>query len=86
AVSGWQEISMWWIHATTGSVFVDFEFSLLVLVSRMTSLTSNMLINDRTYIPGGIQHFTLELPAQGQSHVIQVTDNGLNDCMASVSA
>ena len=60
-----------------GSVFVDFEFFSSGPGQSYDVLNQgNMLINDRTYIPGGIQHFTLELPAQGQSHVIQVTDNG----------
>ncbi len=69
-----------------GSVFVDFEFFSSGPGQSYDVLNQgNLLINDRTYIPGGIQHFTLELPAQGQSHVIQVTDNGPDDCMASVS-
>jgi hypothetical protein len=43
------------------------------------------VLDNQPYQPGGIQHFTLQLPAQGQSHMIEVSDNGLSDCSASIA-
>ncbi|MDQ3016045.1 MAG: PKD domain-containing protein, partial [Bacteroidota bacterium] len=69
-----------------GNVFVDFRF-----FSEGTGTSYNVtnqgttVLNDQLYQIGGIQHFALQLPAQGQSHLIQVSDNGPDDCTITVS-
>ncbi len=69
-----------------GSVYVDFEFFASGPGATYDVLNQgSQVINDMAYVPGGIQHFTLELAAQGESHNIQVTDNGPDDCLASVA-
>ncbi len=68
-----------------GSVYVDFQFFGTGPGPSYDVINSgNVVIYDRSYQPGGIQHFTLGLPAQGQTHNIQVTDNGPDDCMTSI--
>jgi plastocyanin len=68
------------------SVYVDFEFFASGPGASYDVLNQGSpVINDMAYLPGGIQHFTLELAAQGESYTIQVIDNGPDDCQASVA-
>ena len=69
-----------------GSVFVDFEFFSSGPGQSYDVLNhEDIVIDDKSYVPGGIQSFTLELPAQGQSHAIHVTDNGPDQCVATLA-
>ncbi len=78
------------IHATDpcedGNIFVDFRFfSEGTGASYDVTNHGTTVLNDQLYITGGIQRFALELPAQGQSHIIQVSDNGPDDCVISIA-
>ena len=68
-----------------GNVFVDFQFFSSGPGASYDVLNQgSAVLNDQAYQPGGIQHFTLQLPAQGQSHLIAVSDNGPEDCMETL--
>lgn len=69
-----------------GNVYVDFRFFASGPgLSYDVFNHDTILLNDQPYRPGGIQNFTLNLPAQGQSHLIEVTDNGPDDCKTSIA-
>lgn len=69
-----------------GKVFVDFQFfSEGTGISYDVSNHADIVINDNAYQIGGVQAFSLELDAQGQSHNILVSDNGPGDCFISVA-
>lgn len=67
-----------------GQVFVDFSFFASTLSPTYDVLNQgNVILDNVAYVPGGIQMFTLELDAQGQSHLIEVVDNGPDSCTVS---
>jgi plastocyanin len=69
-----------------GKVFVDFEFfSSGPGTAYDVFNQSELLIDNRGYVPGGIQHFELELQATGQSHLIRVMDTGTDTCTAGIT-
>ncbi|MEO5905393.1 MAG: PKD domain-containing protein, partial [Saprospiraceae bacterium] len=68
-----------------GKVFVDFVFFSEGTGSSFDVTNNiNVVLNDQTYVQGGVQTFALELDAQGQSHNISVSDNGPDDCAISI--
>ncbi|HUR31703.1 MAG TPA: plastocyanin/azurin family copper-binding protein, partial [Saprospiraceae bacterium] len=69
-----------------GKVFVDFRFFSEGTGSTYDVSNNNIVVvNDHPYQPGGIQNFSVELDAQGQSHQIVVSDNGPDDCTISIA-
>ena len=69
-----------------GKVNVDFRFFSEGVGQSYDVLNNNQLVIDnQAYLAGGIQNFTLELNATGQTHQIAVKDTGADSCMTGIT-